>query len=398
MVTVLGSAAGQTARILSIDDAVCLAKSSHPLAAAARARTSAAVAHVSEVRAPAATALTIAHGAGQNTGGLDEDITVTQSLEVGSRANMRVRAAAAEARATAASQEDAEQAVALDVRIAYFEALHADAMLRQADEGLRSARAFCAAAAAQFAAGDAPRSSVLRSEMEGARCEQIRSAAQSDVRARYGVLRSLLGLPPDAPMSLQTPLSYIPVALRVSDLRECALRRRADLRAGQELRASREADRRSARDWLQPTVFLEARHSTLDPGRGGNSVRFGLELPLVDWGRLGAERRVADAAVQEQEALARDARRVVVLAVESAYEAVQQAQQSVQSFTGGRLARAKQLLEMVQVGYSKGALSYLDLLDARGAYRMEMADYLRAVTDANEAVCALIRAVGGKLP
>ena len=141
-----------------------------------------------------------------------------------------------------------------------------------------------------------------------------------------------------------------------------------------------------------------ARHSTLDPGRGGNSVRFGLELRLIDWGRAGGERRAAEAALQEQEALNRDARRAVVLAVDTAYEAAQEAQRTVQSFTGGRLARAKELLEMVQIGYSKGAVSYLDLLDARGAYRVEMADYLRALTDANVAMAALTRAVGGRLP
>ena len=59
--------------------------------------------------------------------------------------------------------------------------------------------------------------------------------------------------------------------------------------------------------------------------------------------------------------------------------------------------QAKELLDMAQIGYSKGANSYLELLDAQQVYRSEQIEYARALAAWNEALAALQRAVGGKL-
>ena len=70
----------------------------------------------------------------------------------------------------------------------------------------------------------------------------------------------------------------------------------------------------------------------------------------------------------------------------------------MESFRGGRLDNSRELLDQAQIGYSQGANTFLELLDAQQVYRTEQTDYTRALTDYNIALAALQRAVGGALP
>ena len=77
---------------------------------------------------------------------------------------------------------------------------------------------------------------------------------------------------------------------------------------------------------------------------------------------------------------------------------MEQARKTVESFRSGRLNRSRQLLEMAQTGYSAGANTYLELLDAQQVYRNEQTEYARALAAYNSARAALEKAVGGTLP
>ena len=70
----------------------------------------------------------------------------------------------------------------------------------------------------------------------------------------------------------------------------------------------------------------------------------------------------------------------------------------MEAFRNGRLDRAKELFDMMQTGYEKGAASYLEVLDARQTLRAEQTEFARALADWNIARAELQRAVGGLLP
>jgi outer membrane protein TolC len=101
--------------------------------------------------------------------------------------------------------------------------------------------------------------------------------------------------------------------------------------------------------------------------------------------------------VAAQQATLDEALRVARLEVETAFNDLVRARKVVDSFETGRLQRAEQLLNMAQTGYSKGADSYLEVLDAQRVYLSEETDYARALASYNIAVATLERAVGGKL-
>ncbi|HEY3413150.1 MAG TPA: TolC family protein [Armatimonadota bacterium] len=364
----------------------------------ADARLKGAAAGIRGARALPNPTLTLAKPYGSTeTAGFDEDVVLSQTAELPGKVGPRVHAAQAERDAAAANLALAELDVTLAVRTAYFSALRADVERALAADSLAEAEAFATAAQVQFQAGDAARSNVLRGEVETTRARQALDAADAERENRYAALRSLVGLPANAALELADKLEGVAFSQPLEGLQQRALRQRPDLAAAQRLREARSSDVSGARAAWQPDIFVEGRHSTLNPSTGGSSVRIGLTLPLLDLGRDRAAVASAKAALTEQQAALAESTRTATLEVDEAYRMLTLSQKSVESFRSGRLDRARELLEMAQTGYEHGASSYLELLDAQQIYRNEQADYARALADENTALATLEHAVGGPL-
>ncbi len=342
--------------------------------------------------------LSIAGHVGQNTGGTDEDILLSESFELGDKRRQRVLAARAEREAVTLDRQAARNDLAFAVQSAYYEAQRSDAARQLALDALDNARKFAETAQLQFTAGDVARTQVVRSRIEQSRAEQALAAAQTERANRFATLRSLVRMEGNSEFGVAATLPFTPATYKLEDLQQYALTRRPDLQSAQQTRASREALLHGARAQSQPDLFVEARHGNIDPTQGGNTLRAGLLFPLYDFGRNRADASSAKAALSEQEAIISETRRVALLDVETAYRNLQQARLTVEGFRAGRLDNSRELLTMAQIGYAQGATTYLELLDAQLVYRTEQTDYTRALADYNIALAALQRAVGGQLP
>jgi outer membrane protein TolC len=387
----------QNAVQLSLADAIKMAQAQSPSARAAAARLANASAQLRSARAPLNPTLALAHGWGTETGGLDEDILLTQTLQLPGKRQPAVRAALLGRDAAIADQAQSGLDLTFAVRTAYYEALRADADYQLASDALDVAKKFDESAQIRFQAGDIPRSNVVRSGIELIQSQEALNAADTERTNRYAELRSEVGLPVETPVVLTDKLSFTPADYKLDELHVRALNNRPDLRAAKLQRDSLASSVKAARAESQPDPFVEYRHSTIDPSTGGSSIRVGIELPFLDLGRNRANVDAAKAALAEQQAILDDQTRVANLEVESAYYILMQARQVVESFKPDRLSRAKELLDMAQLGYEKGASSYLELLDAQQVYRSEQADYSRALADYNIAAAALVRAIGGEI-
>jgi cobalt-zinc-cadmium efflux system outer membrane protein len=389
----------QQAQPLSLAEALRLAESRSPLAQQADARVQGASGRLRTAGALPSPTLSVAHAYGSNTtGGFDEDILLTQIFELGGKRNPRVRSARAEREAAQAERQGTMLDVGLATQSAYYEALRADAERGLAAEAVTTARAFVTAAEAQFQAGEVARSNVVRSRIELDRAEQSLTTAETERGNRYAALLSLTGLPPDTSVTLSDTLAFSPVTYGLPDLQAVAAQRRPDLRAAAQLREARAHSLREARAQSQPDLFVEGRRASIDPSIGGSSVRVGVTLPIFDLGRKRGEVETARATLREQDAALAEVTRAARLEVDTAWRSLEQAQRAVTSFQTGRLDRARELLEMVRIGYGRGASSYLEVLDAQQVYRNEETEYARSLAAFNSARAALQRAVGGALP
>lgn len=393
-----GTYSGAATLNLSLAEATKRASESSPSARAAEARLRDAGARERGAAALPSTNLSLGHGWGGETGGLDEDILVGQALELPFKVSPRVRAARADRDAAksllAGTRLDVETAVAA----AYYEALTSDIELQLAKDALSTAHTFSEAAKTQFQAGDAPQSSVIRAGVEEARSQQALDAAEADRENRYDTLKSLVGLPKGDELKLTDTLGFEPKSYSLAALEETAMAHRADVTAARLSVSGRRATVSAVRMEPLPDLVLEERHSTINLDEGASSLRVGVSFPLLDLGRHRADSDSARAGLAEVRANLEETERAALLEVDSSARALDVARRTVESFKRGRLDNAKTLLDMAQTGYEHGASSYLELLDAQQVYRSEQTDYARALADYNIAVAGLRRAVGGMLP
>ena len=386
---------------LSLDGALLAGRSGSFTLGSAQARIAAAGARLSAAGAFAGTTLTLARAFGsQNTAGFDEDVILSQIVELGKR-GARVRGARADLEAANFDRAGVGTDLEFAIRSAYYDALRTDVELNLAMQSLARAQKFEAAAQTGFTAGDVPRANVVRAQVETSRAGSDVRTAQSERRIRLAALRSLLGMPDDAPLDTSDKLSFAPVKYDLPALIQRATDKRADVQSARATLRSKQASAQAARALSQPDVFIEARRAGIVAYNGlpnGTSVRVGITIPLFDFGRNRSGAAEARANVQDGQGTLNTALRTARLDVTTTYERLMAAQSAVQGFDQGRLARATELLDMAQTGYERGANSYLELLDAQSVYRTEQADYARALAAWNTALADLGRAVGGQLP
>lgn len=391
------AAAAQTPDRLALTDALRQAREHSPLLRGAGARLTGAAARLRSAGLLANPILLLGPHVGDNTGGLDEDILITQTVELGDKRRQKVYSARAERDAAMAQKAQALLDLDYMVRAAYYDALLALVIRQQAQDALTNAQAFATAAEQQFQAGDVPRSNVVRSRVEVSRARDALNTAETDRANRFDTLRSLIGAPDSTELTLTDSLAFAPITVSLADLQLSAMRNRPDVKASLRLRDARSADLHAARAASQPDLILEGRHRTFSPTDEGSSLRFGIQFPLIDYGRSRAEARAAQSALAEQDAAYAEALRTAQLDVRTSFRNLEQARHAVEAFNTGRLKDAGELLSMAQLGYQRGANSFLELLDAQQVYRSEQVEYARALAAYNTARAALDRAAGGSL-
>lgn len=401
LLTLGGNSFSQTPqpRNLSLEQALQLARSYDPLVKSAGYQVQGTRDLLRGASLPQNPTLSLAHGVGRNTGGLDEDVLLSQVIPLGDKTRQLIHAARAANGAAVAELGFTMNTLDYEVYNAYYQALEADADMQLSSQALATAQQFANAANLQFKAGAVAQSNVVRSQIEVTRAEQALTAAETNRENKYLALNTILGLPANEPLHLTDKLNYTPVSYKIDQLMTLAQSNRQDIRAAYELEKQKKALMHEAKAQSQPDLFWEARHSNIDPGlSAGDSFRVGLLIPLFDFGSIRQDAKAKEAEVKAQQEVLKDTQTSVLLDVETAYSNLLQAQKDVQSFEHGRLNQAKQLLDMSQTGYQSGANSYLELLDAQQVYRSEETNYTHALADYCIAKAALQRAVGGKLP
>lgn len=377
---------------LTLRQAVGEALSSHPLVREAEQRLRGSEARVRGAGAPLNPEATLQHAVGRGTGGMDEDLVVAQLFELGGKRRFRGLEAAGTRQRAAAELEAAKLEVAYQARAAYLGVQEAAALHDQAGRFLRLAEQFRAAAAAQLAAGEVPRTRVIRSEIEVSARQQLVDEAAAELQARSTLLNSVLGRPLPRPVVLAAALAEPSGEGSLESWRALAAARPEVQSARADLQA-RQAGLRTAGAAAAPNLFIAGVHAHLDEWPG-NSLRVGLVFPLWDRGSLRARREEARAAIAAGEAQVAETLRLAELEIRVAYDRTVQATARLQRYRTGQLDQAASLVELAQLGYEAGQTGFLELLDAQRSFHDTRAGYIRVMAEAARTRLALERAAG----
>ncbi len=256
-------------------------------------------------------------------------------------------------------------------------------------------------------AGNASDLDVSRAEVERENFEPERVAALNDADLSLHRLMQILNLPAGTKIRLTDGLSASsvqPLAPAVLEgMAVGALERRASLVAANRSIAVQQAQEKTARAALLPTVKLSARLGAqafpvpvmpvgsdwLDDWNVGFSIR----VPVLDWGQRSSQIAVAREQVT-QSTLQRDRLVYTIsLDVEQGRAEVSRALALLSARTR-TAAQAEKNHELTKLSYSVGSASYLQLTDARSSLQKARANEVQAVHDYYIALVRLQRAAG----
>jgi cobalt-zinc-cadmium efflux system outer membrane protein len=285
-----------------------------------------------------------------------------------------------------------EMEVDYEVRSHFFRILYLQEQLNLArlnEEALEAIRGLIETRAA---VGEVRELETIRLRVEHMRAQNQTQAVEMELEQYRRHLNTFLGnsLPHDFELvgELAADLVVPDLARLQSELlpRHPALQEAARLREAADHRG-----RAAGSGWIPDPVLSASSARELD----GDVLKFGvgIQIPLWNQSRAAAEReRHTVVQLERQE----EAQRLGLEAeVMIHHNHLQGHRRTLLLFEEGLLAEAEASMEIAEVSYREGEISFVEYLDARRSYQSIQLEYQEALHDWNRELAELDRAVGG---
>ncbi len=443
---------------VALDELLRRALQNNPQLPIARETVEAARQRVGAARSMGNPVLQIVPGLG-NREARDEEIILSQPLDVFGRRRARAGVAGAELRAAQAQSTLTERSLVVAVKNAAADLFAAQEAESLGQVQVEVAELFRDAAARRAQLGDVPPVQVQRAELELLRVQNDLTTAQAERLARRAGLNQLVGQAPETPLRVALPISTgltDVLRLRPAPFRSGAaqstlpatpqtltpqpplpslgegvpslrgggegqtpllggssqvgsdlvglrsqllpgLMTRPDIVGAQATLEARRAQIGVLRSERRPGIEIQARRSAVT-GSGSTALRAVIVVPLFDFGSNRGERRALEAEVRGQEAQIALLRSQAAAQIEQALIRLQQQRQTVERYRTGIVPQTLDLLRKTQIGYAQGASTYLEVLEAQRTLRQVQTEYLQALVGTRTSEAQLEGALGATLP
>jgi cobalt-zinc-cadmium efflux system outer membrane protein len=406
---------------IALEELIRRAVENNPQLSVARENLEAARQRLGAARARGNPVLQIVPGLGSREA-RDEEIVLSQPLDLFGRRRARAGVAAAHVRRADAENTLAERTLVVAVKNAAAELFAAQEAETLGNVQLEVARLFRDAAARRAQLGDVPPVQVQRAELELLRVENELTNARAERLSRGVALNQLIGQAPETPLRVAlpvpaglgdilrarpAPLAQIPqtdaLPANDSDLTTLrtkllpALSARPDIVGAEANVDARRAQIQMLRRERRPDVEIQARRSSAT-GSGSTALRAVIVVPLFDFGSSSGERRALEAEARAGEAQVTLLRQQAAAQVEVALIRLQQQRRTVERYRSGIVPQTLELLRKTQIGYAQGASTYLEVLEAQRTLRQVQSEYLQALIGTRTSEAQLEGALGTTLP
>jgi cobalt-zinc-cadmium efflux system outer membrane protein len=392
-----GTALAQSSPPLTVDDAVALAIKQNPRLSAAARDIVAARAGARSARALTNPELTFVPGI-TGPGGSDQELLLSQPLELNGTRAARTGVASAQLRQTRAEATVELRSLVFDTKSAYYELVRAQELHTLALDVLKTAAEFDRITRRQVELGSRPGIDQTQTGIEATRARQQVTLAESQVTIAQAALNTLMGQPPAEPIGPLPPLTMTAETLDSEAALRQALSARAEITADEARRDALRQEARLARAQGRPDLAPQFRATSVTRGLHESGIGIGVTLPFLDYGGRRQRIRQAEAAARAQEDRIASTRARVRQEVEQALARLRAADEVARSYQQGVLDQARHLLEASRVGFQTGQTSIVAVLEAQRTYRSVVSDYTNALAAHALARAELERAVGAVPP
>lgn len=325
------------------------------------------------------------------------DIGIGYLFERGRKRQHRLQAARDQTAVTRAQVADAERTLAFNVGQQFVSVLLAESTLQFAQQDLKDFQQTVDIGDAQLKAGFIGEGDYLKIKLQLLQFQtDVSSARLAKVQALIA-LRQLLGydaVPAD--YDVVGDLDYKALNAHLDDLQAQALRDRPDFRAAELgiTAAHSQILLAKANAKVDVNGTYDVSHVA---GETTGSIFVGFELPIFNrnQGEIARTNHALTQAQEQQQSVSD----TVLSDVSNAFEAVKSNEEVVQLYTSGYLKNAQDSRDISEYAYKRGAASLLDFLDAERSYRSTQLAYRQALASYMTALEQLKEALGTrKLP
>jgi cobalt-zinc-cadmium efflux system outer membrane protein len=387
---VLG-APGYAATTLTLQQALDVARQSHPQLQAGAAQVDVAQAGIRTARAyPNPTALV---GAGRqvvrvpgNVTGLVTVFAFEQPLELGGLRETRIQLAGRFRESSEFALAEVRLAVLTGVRRAFFQVLRRRGEIDIATENVRLVEDLRNRIQVRVDVGEAGRLELIRAEAEVSTARTLASSAQLQLVTAVSQFQAAVGAPLDQDLDLQGNLDPPVILPPLEELRKETLDRHPSLQLAQAetRRAESRIDYEIAQRRPQPSIRTDYERYPDVP-----NYRFGLVIPIPFWNRREGPIAEAVAASRQATSLARAREIQFLSAVDGAFGRYQVATQQVVAFEQGLLREAEEALRVAETAFLLGERGIIEVLDAQRVLRTVRLGFLNAQFDRQAALVDL---------
>ena len=254
---------------------------------------------------------------------------------------------------------------------------------------------------AEYTAGKAPQSDVLRAQMALTRLNEHRIELEEERDAANAELSVLLGRSPDEPIEIAGAYR-IPSALpSTEELERIAIEHRPELASLRKQITRSEDQSRLARLALKPDLTVAAGYMLMPTGstyRGAYMAELTMPLPSLNRARHDGETRQADAATDVARAELDARSSAVFLEIRRAQIAIRSAQSRIKLYRDTLLPQAQASFSASTTAYANNRSEFTNLIDSQNLLLDVRTDYYKALAAADAGSAQLERAIGMPIP
>jgi cobalt-zinc-cadmium efflux system outer membrane protein len=333
---------------------------------------------------------------------IDKSIGIDWTWERGNKRELRTQQARRNVDAAEADLREVQVQQQLQAASAFYDLLAAQERVAQVEAIGRSAAELSGTAARRVRAGDLSAQDAARTEIESQRASADLQSARADRRRAAMALAQLIGVTPDGALRTAggTPVTadgaYLSVqpgwpalaapdaaAMNSSSSVNVSVDARGDVLAATQRLQAAQAALDGAQALRKNDVTLG---TTFDhfPGTSTRQLEFRAQVPLAGiLGAYGYDGEIAKARAQLDLAQqqADKTRRVAVADAQRQQADLDVAAERAQRYSSAIVPRARQVADMAELAYSKGAMSLTELIDARRTLRNVLIEDIAARAD-----------------
>lgn len=393
------------AQVLTLDECIATALSTHPDLVAAASRINSKNAAVGQ--AASGTRIQVSAGSSytrsdnsvvkDSSGSYNTNVQASQSIFDWGRNGLQIDAAKIEMDATTSDFLATRDTIITNVRTAYYGLNLSLRRYEVANTRYANFNQRLSWAKTYYQVGTKAKIEVSKAESDLANSRLVLVKAESAIEQSRSELAAAMGIPMQSIAAVEDLLDYEEWGVPVEDAVERALNGRPELAAQKKRIDYAKTNLELQMKGLSPSISASAGYNLYGSApfdENGWSAGLSLSVPLFDGGLTkskieGAQADMATASAQ-YDSLANS----VTLEVRRAWESLREANQSLQASMESE-RYAKETLELAQGRYKAGVGNSLEISDSVEAYATSQTNTILALYDCKYAQLNLEKAMGG---